>query len=185
VPPLELWQLGTVLDVAAKARNYRSDLTPDVEPAGWTRLSVLINHVAGLAPAGYRYDPGGHALHRVEPAVPDGQWSAFLRRAAAALLNYNLDQAAAIVVISGRLDAMLSSYGARGYRVLNAEAGSVAQATYLAATALDLGCGAVLNLDNVAINEALGFDHTDERSLLYLLIGGDRDGRADLDYRLG
>lgn len=184
VPALRLDQLGTVLELAARAGHYRGDLAPDAEPAGWTRLSVLANHVAGLASGGYRYDPAGHALHRVEPGVPDPEWPAFLRRVGMALMNYNLDQAAAVLVISGRLDALLAGYGARGYRLLNAEAGTVAQAGYLAATALRIGCGAVLNLDNLAVNEALGFTGTDERSVLFLLIGGDRDGRADLDYRL-
>jgi SagB-type dehydrogenase family enzyme len=182
-PPLELARLATLLSFAAGARHYRCDLKPDGEAVAWTRLSVLCRQVAGVPAASYWYDARAHALRAAEPGVSQGRLSEILTRRHV-LTNYNLELVAAILVISGRLDAMLASYGARGYRMLNAEAGTVAQAGYVAAAALGIGCGAVLGIDNVAMDEALGFAGSDQRSLLFLLIGPERPGRAELDLRL-
>jgi nitroreductase len=62
--------------------------------------------------------------------------------------------------------------------------GAVVQTAYLAAGAADLGCGAVLGFDNVAIDEIVGLDRTDERTFLFLLLGHERTDPADYDYRL-
>jgi hypothetical protein len=43
----------------------------------------------------------------------------------------------------------------------------------------------VLGLDTLALDELLGLDGTDERSLLFLLLGSEPAAEADLDYRLG
>ncbi|GIH20427.1 hypothetical protein Raf01_85990 [Rugosimonospora africana] len=183
-PPLGLEGLGAVLRLATRTSGYRSDTTPEGKPSGWTRLSVLANHVESLAVGGYRYDPVTQALHRSEPAVSTDRWLDVLAGIGVNLSNYDLNQATAVLVVSGRPDAMLDHAGPRGYRLLNAEVGAVAQNVYLAAAALGLGCGAVLNLDHVVVDEVLGFDGTDERALLCLLIGGERDGSAEFDHRL-
>ncbi|GIH21027.1 SagB family peptide dehydrogenase [Rugosimonospora africana] len=182
-PPLELPRLASVLRLATRTSGYRSDTTPDGGPTGWTRLSVLANHIAGLPAGGYLYDPGTQVLHRSATA-PTDRWLDVLAGIGVSLMNYDLNQAAAVLVVSGRSDAMIDHCGPRGYRLLNAEVGTVAQSVYLTATAVGLGCGAVLNLDHVAVDQVLGFDGTDERTLLCLLIGGERDGSAEFDHRL-
>lgn len=182
-PPLGLGQLGTLLAGGATG----AAIGTDVKPAGdrLTRLFVLANRVEGLPHGGYAYDPDGHRLHRVlDPAEPTG---ALLQRHYL-LTNYNTEQAAAVVAISGRLEPMLAGFGNRGYRMLNSEVGAVAQTCYLTAAALGIGCGAVLGLDNVALDDLLGIgpEHGrgDERTLLFLLVGPERTDPADLDLRL-
>lgn len=182
-PPLEFDELATILSAGTRGARYRSDLTTDSGPA-WSRLSVFANHVKGLMPGCYLYDTAAHRLETATPGVPDGLLSQFLYSSYFTRLNYNLEQVAAVIAISGRLNAMVSTYGARGYRILNAEAGGVAQTIYLTTTAMGLGCGATLGFDHVAMSAALGFDGADERTLLFMLVGRERPGRADLDYQL-
>ena len=95
-----------------------------------------------------------------------------------ALDNYNMTQVAAVLVISGFLDEARETYGDRGYRMLNLEVGAVAQTAYLAAAATGIGCGAVLGIDNVAVDELLGIGPSGENSLLFVLLGHERPGAA-------
>jgi nitroreductase len=60
----------------------------------------------------------------------------------------------------------------------------VAQTAYLAAAANQVGCGAVLGFDNIAIDEVLDLPRDDERTFLFLLLGHERSDPADYDYRL-
>ena len=151
-PPLPLDELGTLLAAGATAGAAGTDIKPD--GARLTRLFVLANRVDGLPPGGYAHDPDGHRLLRVldETEQPMGE----LLQRHYLLTNYNTEQAAAVIVITGRVEPMLAGYGNRGYRMLNSEVGAVAQAGYLAAAALGVGCGAVLGLDNIAIDALLG-----------------------------
>lgn len=176
-PPLSLGELGTVLAGASSAGRYAADVKAADAPL--TRLYVLANRVDGLAPGTYAYETDGHRLRTVrEREVSDFLQTAYY------LTNYNLDQVAAVLAIAANLDSCLEAYGARGYRVINAEVGAVAQTAYVAAHAAGVGCGAVLGFDNVAIDESLDLDRTDERTFLYLLLGHERTDSADFDYRL-
>lgn len=181
-PELTAADLATTLAFAAAGRRYPADVKgPDGGPA-LTRLWVFANHVDDLPAAAYAYCARRHALLPAGPE-PDEGMSAFLQRQYF-LTNYTMDQVGAVLAISGRPDAVLDALGPRGYRVLNAEVGTVAQRVYCAATAQRLGCGAVLGFDNVAMNTALGLDGTDERTVLFLLLGRHPDTAADLVYRL-
>ncbi|MFJ6195523.1 SagB family peptide dehydrogenase [Micromonospora sp. NPDC092111] len=181
-PELTAAQVGTTLAFAAAGRRYPADVKlPDGTPE-LTRLWLFANHVDGLAPGTYAYRPEEHALLPAGPA-PEPSMSAFLQQQYF-LTNYTMGQVGAVLAISGRLDAVLAAYGPRGYRILNAEVGTVAQHAYCATTAQGIGCGAVLGFDNVAMNEALGIDTTDERTVLFLLLGGQPDIPADLAYHL-
>jgi SagB-type dehydrogenase family enzyme len=175
--PMTLQELSTVVAGASSARNYLSDAAPT--ETGFTGLYVLANRVTGLATGSYRYDPDGHLLQVVdERPVAD-----FLQRNYY-LSNYNLDQVGAVLAISARWISAVEAYGSRGYRVLNAEVGAVAQTAYVAAAAAGVGCGAVLGFDNLAIDEAVGLDRSDERTFLFVLLGHERADSADFDYRL-
>jgi SagB-type dehydrogenase family enzyme len=176
-PPLSLEELGTVLAGASSAQRYSADVKCADAPL--TRLYVLVNRVGGLAPGAYAYEAGGHRLRTIE----EREVGAFLQKAYY-LTNYNLDQVAAVVAVAANLDSGLRLYGSRGYRVLNAEVGAVAQTAYVAACAAGVGCGAVLGFDNIAIEESLGLDRGDERTFLFLLLGHERTDPADFDYRL-
>ncbi|WDZ84151.1 nitroreductase family protein [Micromonospora cathayae] len=181
-PDLTAAELGTTLAFAAVGGHHPSDVKgPDGGP-GLTRLWVFANHVDGLATGGYAYHADRHALLPAG-AEPEGGMSAFLQQQYF-LTNYTMGQVGAVLAISARPDAVLDAFGPRGYRILNAEIGTVAQRAYLSATAQRLGCGAVLGFDNVAMNTVLGLDDTDERTVLFLLLGRHPEATADLAYRL-
>nr|MDT0663374.1 nitroreductase family protein [Micromonospora sp. DSM 115978] len=167
-------ELGGILGCAAAGLAFPTDLTGPHPPAG---LHVLVNDVTGVPAGAYDYHPDRHHLLPVRL----GPTAELLQRAYA-LTNYNLEQVAAVLAVSGNLADALAHYGPRGYRLLNALAGSAVQVGYLAAAALDVGCGAVLGLDNEALDEALGLTGTGRHTLLFALLGHDRPGQRGLDY---
>ncbi|WP_238432646.1 nitroreductase family protein [Micromonospora tarensis] len=124
-------ELGGILRCAAAGLAFPTDLTG---PAPLARLHAVVNDVDGLPAGSYTYEPAGHRLTpvRVEPM-------AGLLQRAYELNNYNMEQVAAVLAISGRLAEALDHFGPRGYRLLNAVAGSSAQVTYLAATSSGWG----------------------------------------------
>src|SRR2546430_13432684 len=160
--------LGTVLGPCDMAAQAPTDVT-----LSRTRLWVLANAVAGVKPGAYRYDGSNGQLVCLEEL----DVGALLQRLYA-LDNYNMTQVPAVLVISGFLDEARQRYGDRGYRMLNLEVGAVAQTAYLAAAATGIGCGAVLGIDNVAVDELLGIASSGENSLLFVLLGHERPGAA-------
>ncbi|MGC5031015.1 SagB family peptide dehydrogenase [Micromonospora sp. DT229] len=181
-PELTVADLGTTLAFAAAGRPQPADAGLPADTPALTRLWVFANHLDGLPAGGYAYCPRRHALLPVAPE-PEAGMSAFLQQQYF-LTNYTMGQVGAVLAISGRLDAVLDAYGPRGYRILNAEIGAVAQRVYCATTAQRIGCGAVLGFDNVSMDEALGLTDTDERTVLFLLLGRNAEAVADLEYRL-
>jgi hypothetical protein len=94
------------------------------------------------------------------------------------LPNYNLEQAAVVIVPTIRVSAVLDAVGPRGYNVVNATIGAVAQNVYTAAAALDIGGGVALGFDGVSYVEELGLDATGETPLLIMLVPHSRGSRA-------
>lgn len=175
--PLNLDELASILAGTTSARSYSSDVA--AAEIGFTGLYVMANRVTGLPSGAYRYDQDGHRLQVVqERPIAD-----YLQRNYY-LSNYNLDQVGAVLAISARWASTIGAFGNRGYRVLNSEVGAVAQTAYVAAAAAGVGCGAVLGFDNIAIDEVLGLDGSDERTFLFVLLGHERADRADFDYSL-
>jgi SagB-type dehydrogenase family enzyme len=174
VPPITATELSGVLAVAAAGRILPVDGSGPL-----TRLAVFVNHVDGVPSGVYDYDPDAGTLGLVESGSPGRflQDTYFLD-------NYNLEQAAAVLAVVGRPDAVLDTLGDRGYRVLNAEVGAAAQATYIGAVAAGVGCGAIFGFDNVAIRERLCGADTDEWPLLLILLGHERRGVPEFDSRL-
>lgn len=170
-PALTLEDLGWVLTAAGRIGCCGTDVAPATRSDPWVRLWVVPNNVVGLEPRAYAYDPNSHRLCGGPPV----EVSSLQRHYT--LINYNLREVAAILVVTGRLDPLVAGYGAPGYRMLGVEVGQAAQGCYVAATARGLGVGAVLGIDNLAIDDLLGISRTDERSLLFLLLGHER---ADL-----
>lgn len=176
--PLAADALGTSLAAAAAAA---ADLAPAPGlGSGLVGLHVFVNHVDGVAPGTYSYSGGrsGGRLLLLD-AEPPG---AFLQRNYF-LSNYNLEQAGVVVVPTMRTSAVLDAVGDRGYRLVNATIGAIAQNVYVAAAALGVGCGVALGFDNVSYVERLGL--TDgEVPLLLMMLGVDRPGSADFRYEI-
>ncbi|MGW1072829.1 SagB family peptide dehydrogenase [Streptomyces sp. NPDC002537] len=175
--PLEAGKLAAVLDAAAAASVGGDATGPDGPPLA--RLYVFVNHVEGVAPGAYAYVPDTRELRLVKPGPPGG----FLQRNYF-LSNYNLEQAGAVVVPAVRTAAVLDAVGDRGYRLVNATVGAVAQTFYTAATALGVGSGVALGYDTVSFVEELDLAGSGEAPLLIMLIGHERPGSADFRYEI-
>lgn len=173
--PVTADQLAACLAAAVAGAGLGGD-TGDVRLA---KLYAFVNHVEGLAPGSYEYDPGTHSLRRVREGKP----GEFLQKNYF-LANYNLEQAGAVLVPTVRTNAVLDSVGDRGYRLVNATIGAVSQAVYTAASALELGCGVALGFDNISYIEELGLDETGEAPLLIMMIGNERPAPADFRYEI-
>ncbi|MEU5363927.1 SagB family peptide dehydrogenase [Streptomyces sp. NPDC005925] len=165
-------QLATTLAACAATR-----LDSDAEPPGTprqTRLYAFVNHVDGIEPGAYAYEPDTHTLHLVAPGAPGGflQENYFLS-------NYNLEQTGAVIVPTLRTAAILDAVGDRGYRLVNATVGAIAQTFYTASAALGLGAGVALGFDNISYIEKLRLEDTGEAPLLIMLLGNERPHPAD------
>lgn len=177
-PPLDVRDLGWVLSSVARAGATGTDLAPAPRGDAWTRQWVMANSVTGLRQRVYGYDAATEAL------VAGAALDVTRLQGLYALNNYSLPEVAAIIVITGRLEALVAAYGARGYRMLGIEAGQAAQTAYLAATARGLGVGAVLGLDNLGVDGLLGIDGTGEHSMICVLLGHERTPRLRYDHAL-
>ncbi len=177
--PLTQNELATLLHFGAAARHTVTDLKESDGHPHYTRLATFINNVEGLDQGVYSYDARQHRLWGIQK----GNMTQFLQDNYF-LSNYNLAEIAAVFTVIGRINPMLETYGNRGLRVLHAEVGSVAQSVYMAASALPVGCGAALGFNNIIIDSYLGFDTTDDKTLLFLLVGHNRKGDAYFNYRL-
>ncbi|MCW8220941.1 nitroreductase family protein, partial [Streptomyces griseolus] len=157
-------------------------LDSDADPGGTVRLARLyafVNHVEGVEPGAYAYDPDSGALRLVD-AGPQG---AFLQDTYF-LANYNLEQAGAVLVPTVRTTAVLDAVGDRGYRLAVGTAGAVAQTFYVAAAALELGAGVALGFDNISHIEKLGLGGGDEAPLLIMPLGNERPRPADFRHEI-
>ncbi|MFD3699103.1 SagB family peptide dehydrogenase [Streptomyces sp. NPDC058646] len=144
-----------------------------------TALYAFVNHVEGVAPGAYAYDPAAHALRPVVSGPP----GPFLQRNYF-LSNYNLEQAGAVLVPTVRTTAVLDAVGDRGYRLVNATVGAVAQTFYTTAAAHGLGAGVALGFDNIAYIEELGLTGSGEAPLLIMLLGHERPEPADFRHEI-
>jgi SagB-type dehydrogenase family enzyme len=176
VRPLSTVQLATAL--AASAASSVGAAAGEGTP-GLAKLYAFVNHVEGVEPGAYAYDPVAHELCLVK-AGPSG---GFLQRNYS-LPNYNLEQAGAVLVPTVRTTAVLDAVGDRGYRLVNATIGAVSQTFYTVASAMDLGAGVALGFDNISFAEELGLDRTGEAALLIMLLGNERPHPADFRYEI-
>jgi SagB-type dehydrogenase family enzyme len=178
ITPLASAALSTVLAAADAAGRLGSDAeTPGGPPL--TRLHVFVNHVAGVPQGGYVYDRADRTLRLVRPGPP----GEFLQRNYF-LANYNLEQAAAVIVPAARTHAVLDAVGDRGYRLVNAVVGGISQAVYTAASAAGLACGVALGFDALSYREDLDLEATGELPLLLMMIGHERPRPADFRYEI-
>ncbi|MER0480004.1 nitroreductase family protein [Streptomyces sp. Edi2] len=181
VRALSRGELGSLLTAAERGAALPCDLSPAADQGlGLVKFCVFVNHVEGIEPGSYEYDPKQSAL----APVKTGSCGTFLQRNYF-LNNYNVEQAAAVIVPVIRGDAVIDAVGPRGYRLINALTGAVAQALYTSAAGLGIGCGAALGFDNISYMEELGLTETREMPLLMLMIGHERGGHAGCRFENG
>ncbi|MFE6839621.1 SagB family peptide dehydrogenase [Streptomyces sp. NPDC057705] len=175
--PVAADPFAAVLADCAATRYGTEAERPDGPPL--TSLYAFVNHVEGIAPGAYAYDPAAHTLRLVKPGPP----GPFLQRTYF-LSNYNLEQTGAVLVPTVRTTAVLDTVGDRGYRLVGGTIGAVAQTFYTTAAALGLGAGVALGFDNIAYIEELGLTGTDEAPLLIMLLGHERPRPADFRHEI-
>lgn len=173
--PMTATQLAACLAAAAAG----SRIGGDGGGQRLTKLYAFVSHVESLTPGAYEYDPEAHSLRLVKAGRP----GEFLQRNYF-LTNYNLEQAGAVLVPTVRTHAVLDAVGDRGYRLVNATIGAIAQTVYTAASAMDTGCGVALGFDNLSYVEELGLAGTGEAPLLIMMIGNERPAPADFRYEI-
>ena len=106
---------------------------PADAPSGLVDLYLTVHAVDGIEPGAYAYRPGSHALELIKRGD-------FRERSAFLCLDQSLGgMSSATVFFFANLDALLESYGNRGYRLANLEAGLIGGRLYLAAYALRFG----------------------------------------------
>ncbi|WP_405977216.1 SagB family peptide dehydrogenase [Streptomyces sp. NBC_00158] len=170
-------QLAAALADCAATRPGSEAERPGGPPL--TSLYAFVNHVEGIEPGSYAYDAEAHALRLVVPGPP----GPFLQ-ANYFLSNYNLEQAGAVLVPTVRTTAVIDAVGDRGYRLMGAAVGAIAQTFYTTAAAHGLGAGVALGFDNVSYAERLGLADTDEAPLLIMLLGHERPRPADFRHEI-
>lgn len=175
--PISGAQLAASL-AASAAGSLPCEITTGGDPP-LAKLYAFVNHVEGIPAGSYEYLPGSGQLRLID-SRPPGE---FLQRNYF-LANYNLEQAAAVLVPTIRVHAALDAAGDRAYNVVNATVGAVAQNFYTAAAALGLGAGVALGFDNISYVEHLGLAGTGEAPLLIMLIGHERRHGGDFRYEL-
>ncbi|WP_328738614.1 SagB family peptide dehydrogenase [Streptomyces erythrochromogenes] len=175
--PVAAEQLAAALADCAATR-YGTEAERPGGPS-LTSLYAFVNHVEGIAPGAYAYDPAAHTLRPVTAGPP----GPFLQRNYF-LSNYNLEQAGAVLVPTVRTTAVLDRVGDRGYRLVGGTVGAVAQTFYTTAAAFGLGAGVALGFDNISYIEELGLTGTDEAPLLIMLLGHERPRPADFRHEI-
>ncbi|WP_030757908.1 nitroreductase family protein [Streptomyces griseus] len=175
--PVTPAELSAVLAACAEGSLGGEGAAPDAGPL--VRLYVFVNHVEGVAPGAYAYEPAANGLVLVVP----GEQGPFLQENYF-LANYDLERAGAVVVPTVRTAAVLDAVGDRGYRIAVGTAGAVAQTFYLAASALGVGAGVALGFDNVSFVERLGLGDGDEAPLLIMALGHERPRPADFRHEI-
>jgi len=177
--PARADQLAAVLAATAAGGALDCDISRPGRGLELAKVYAFVNHVDGVEPGAYEFDPAANELILRKPGKP----GPFLQ-ANYFLANYNLQQASAVVVPAVRATAVLDALGAPGYRLVNAVIGAAAQAAYTACAAIGLGCGAALGFDNVSYIEELGLAETGEVPLLVLMVGNERPDAASFRYEL-
>ncbi len=103
-------------------RGWRADV-----PSGLVDLYLTVHAVEGIEPGAYSYRPAAHALELLKRGD-------FRQEAAYLCLEQALGgMSSATVFFLADLDALLETYGNRGYRLANLEAGLIGGRLYLGA----------------------------------------------------
>ena len=169
--PLTADELATTLWAAA--RGFDADAPP-----GLVDLYLVVNAVEGVRPGAYFYQPAVHALELL--AAGD-----FRNRSSYLCLEQPLGgDAAAVIYFLARLDAMLRTFGTRGYRLANLEAGLAGGRAYLAAYAQGFGASGLTFYDRLVVE--FFSPHADGKDAIFVTALGRSavEGRATIESKL-
>ncbi len=134
----------TALELSTILRWATRSVERDV-PGGLVDLYLILNAVDGLPTGAVRYWPEPHALE----VLSEGQYR---RHSGYLCLEQGLGaDAATVIYFLSPLDDVLATYGERGYRLVNLEAGLIGGRVYLAAYAQGLGASGLTFYDHEVV----------------------------------
>ncbi|WP_067053177.1 SagB/ThcOx family dehydrogenase [Methanofollis ethanolicus] len=163
--PITLADLGQLLWAAqgvTDVRGYRT--APSAGALYPLEVTVAAGDVADLPAGVYRYVPSGHLLYR----LADGDARSAL--AGAALDQSAIEEATAVIAISGVYGRTTGKYGERGIRYVHMEAGHASQNIYLQAVSLGIGTVSIGAFDDEGVGKVLMMEE-DERPLYLMPVG--------------
>lgn len=178
-PRIHVRTLKQLLHFAVKGVDYTTDLYDGRVYLPLIRVSLIVQSMDCLWPGIYQYSSVKGVLS-FEASIPGK--SSF--QSLYSLKNHNLDQVPVILIVVGRLQLATSRLGDRGVRVMNAEAGILAQHMYMGCTALSLGCGAALGLDAGQITKRIHLNNKVEVPLLMFFLGSRTESGFGFDFRV-
>ncbi|MEH7250187.1 SagB family peptide dehydrogenase [Neobacillus niacini] len=136
-------QLANLLRDASDSFLYRNDLEAvhqKHEPR--VSLNICLYNVEGIPNGAYQYDSNSHVLHQVQPGD-----HRLLLQTGMSLYNVNLLQVPLCIHVTGVKDYNKNTFGYRGYRIQQMEAGMLVQRLLLGAVSLGMGGHPLLGYD--------------------------------------
>jgi SagB-type dehydrogenase family enzyme len=161
----------------AATEPYLSDLAAGPAGPQRTALFLVVNHVHGLPPGCYRYDPDRGRLLTVR----SGDLRVELHLALVSRIFDSPRSAVCLFPVS-EFETSLPALGDRWYRVQHLEAGLVTQRLYRAVAGLGLACHAHCGYDVGRLRALLGLTGTGADPLIEVMVGGAR--QAGITYEL-
>lgn len=134
--------------------------------------------VDGLDAGVYHYTHGAHRLERVKEADAEFE-STVSELVASSGDTVSVEDASALVVLTGSFRRSKAKYGPRGYRFALQESGHLVQNVQLVGSALDLGILPLGGYREYPTDDLLGVDGVNESTVYAFLLGtAEREGEA-------
>lgn len=129
-------------------------------------LGCVVNRVAGIPSGVYLYNADAHELSCLQRDDCEGSLQSCYH-----LLNVNLAAAAAVLFVFGDYEQCLVTYGNRGYRLPNVEAGIAAERAEIAAIAAGYATHMLLGWSAKRVGDLFSLGGTNLTLLLGIAIG--------------
>lgn len=162
--PLRMERLSQLLWAGQGVTGPGHRTTPSAGRLHPIVLRLVARHVVQLSPRVYRYLPEENQLTGAHRAPEPGELTD------AALGQSCVEDAPAVIAISGIVERTRSKYGDRAERYVHLEAGHAAQNIYLAAQDQGLGTVAVGAFEDTSVATLLGLP-ADERPIYLMPVG--------------
>lgn len=166
-PPLRLCTLATLLDAAYGSPRSGRRTVPSGGALYPLELYPVLVHVDGVHSGVFHFDPPRHAL---EVLRKDDVRQELNETSAYPGL---VDDAAAVIFVTGVFWRTRFKYGLRGYRFALLEAGHVMQNVLLAAAALGVAALPLGGVYDMRAETLLGVDGIDESVVYAVALGGE------------
>lgn len=141
---------------------------------------LMVQHVEGVEPGLYHYQPQDHALSRLPN--PDKPLRDFMLDMVAQ--QHWFADAHVMVLLAPRFDRTFWKYRqhAKGYRVVALEAGHLSQTLYLSATEAGLGAFITAAVNEVELEQAFGLNHVSQGALAMCGFGWRADAMENPEF---